>query len=269
MREEIAEGVRESNLPAAIKDQYADQHYDPSRPYDQSVRDVLSDRSFMHMIQTMKAGARALRNSDYADLKIKRELLTAILGCWEQASRVLLVVLPLLAKDGYATYDGTGFVLIGNFGEAFEERVFRILTAIPFNVESMCEDDLFSKKMGGLLNEQLHSKEIGTISRHELALLLIHRRPREWHRHIQQYIASIAHNSFYLLDVYRVLRSEYQYSFASSHVLGEMKHLIQMAATKHVTRDKEPGTKTIARTMKSIKSSEPIVPPRDHLDPKQ
>lgn len=260
MHQVIANGVLESTLPAAIKDQFADRAYDPTRPYDQSITKILTEHSFTCMMQTMKAGARALRNSDYVSPEIKRQLLSEILSCWEQASKVLFVVLPILAEKGHALYDGAGFVLTGDFGDTPQERFTRILCEIPYNVVAWCQDDLYSRKMGPLLIDLLGNKEIGEICKHELILLLIYKRPRDWNKQVQRYIADNKKNSYYLYNVYKNLLAEYQYGFASPQVLRDIEHLIKMSATKHVTGDKEPGIKSINKVMKFNKD---LIPPRE------
>lgn len=258
MQTEIAEGIKGSNLPSAVKDQYADQYYDQSKPYDQSIRHILAEHSFVTMLQTMTASARALRNSDYVSPETKRALLQEILNAWEQASMVLLVLLPILAVEGRAAYDGINVLLVGDFGKTLKERAMRILTEIPRNVVCYSEYDLFSKKMGPLLFDRLEGREIGALVKHELVLLLIRQRPRDWNKHVQRYIASVSKNSFFLFDVYRTLRVEYQYSFTSFQSLKDIELLIRMAATKHVTGEKEPGK----RAMKKVKFETEIIPPR-------
>lgn len=260
MHQVIANGVLESTLPAAIKDQFADRSYNQTRPYDQSIASLLTEYSVTSMMQTMRAGARALRNSDYVTPEIKRQLLGEILNCWEQISKVLFIVLPILAEKGHAVYDGAGFVLASDFGDTPQQRFIRILCDIPYNIVSWCRDDLFSRKMGPLLIDQLDNKEIGGISKHELILLLIYQRPRGWSKQVQHYIATNKKNSYYLFDVYKHLRSQYQYSFASPQTLRDIEHLIKMAATKHVTGDKEPGIKSINKVMKVNKD---LIPPRE------
>lgn len=260
MQQEIADGVRESQLPAVIKDQYVDRHYDRTRPYNQSIGALLSEYSFANMMMAIRAGARALRNSDYAKPTVKRRLLSEILCCWEEASKVLLVILPILAERKYATFDGAGFVLTDEFSNSPEERIFELLTELPRNVASWFEDDLFSQKMGPLLFDQLGTnEEIGAISRHELILLLIHRRPRDWEKYVQRYIGACAKNSFFLFDVYRNLRTQYRYGFASPQNLRDIEHLIKMAGAKHITGDKEPSNKTIRK----VKFAPDVIPPRE------
>lgn len=247
MLQEVADGVRDSNLPAAIKDQYVDRDYDLARPYDQSIHDVLTDRTFMRMLRAMKAGARALRNSDYVPPEAKRALLAEILNSWEQASKVLLVVLPLLAKEGFAEYDGTSIALRGDFGSTPTERAQNILDQIPVNIVTWCEEDLFSRKMGTLLSEQLSNKAVSDMSKHELILLLIRKRPQHWETHVKHYIVANERNSFYLFDINSALRTEYKYGFASPQTLLDIEHLIKMVATKHLTGEKAPGIKSIAK----------------------
>ena len=62
-------------------------------------------------MQKIKASSRALRNSDYADPDTKRILLTEITRSWEQISKVLFALTPILASRGQATFEGQHFCL--------------------------------------------------------------------------------------------------------------------------------------------------------------
>jgi hypothetical protein len=62
MQEAITNGVRESNLPAEIKDRYEDRTYDPARPYDQTIASILTEHSVLCLMQLTKAASRALRS---------------------------------------------------------------------------------------------------------------------------------------------------------------------------------------------------------------
>lgn len=261
MKTEIEAGVRDSNLPAEIKDRFADQGYDPKRAYNQNIS-TFAEQSVTCLMQTLRAASKALRNSDYVSPDIKRALLEEILKCWEQLTMVLLVVLPVLAEKGKAVFDGVAFVLDGNFGATTKERLLGVLAEIPNNVVRWSRDDLHSQKMGPLLID-VFSKETVDLRRHELALLLIAQRPRNWGDVIQDYISKIQKNSFYLLDVYRALRTQYRYSYASSTTLKEIEYLIRMAMTKHVTGAKEPGVDLIRKTIPRLIVGEPIIPPRE------
>jgi hypothetical protein len=200
------------------------------------------------MMRATSAAARALRNSDYVSPETKRELLQQIVMCWEQTTTVLLIILPVLTSQGYADYDGLNFYLGKGFSNNEQTRFLEILSSIPGNVMSLAKDDLYSRKMGPLLIDQLENRGIGDIGRHEMVLLLIDKRPRDWEKQVNRYIAKCEKNSFYLYDVYCRLRTQYRYGYASAQTLLEIEHLIKVVATKHVTGERLPGEKTINKT---------------------
>ncbi len=247
MQEVIQNGIRESNLPAEIKDRYEDRAYDPARPYNQTIAKILTEHSVQSLMQLTRAASRALRNSDYVTPVLKQELTREILISWEKLTKVVLITAPILAAHGSATYDNAKFYLLGDFGKDFNERVSRICNSIPYNIVNWHQDDFYSQKMGPLLFSQLDSGELSDISRHELILLLVYQRPRGWGSYVQKYISSVPRNSFYLYDVFDSLRAQYRYGFASSQTLKEIEHLIKMASVKHLTGEKEPGVKSISK----------------------
>ncbi|QPO18246.1 metallophosphoesterase [Pseudomonas sp. Y39-6] len=247
MADEVANGVAESNLPAEIKDRYADRDYDRAKPHDQNISTFLSEHSFDRMMSGIRAAARALRNSDYASLDLKRELLNEILLCWEQASKVILVVLPTLAVDKHAIYDGVYIILNGKFGDTPEQRFGSILAAIPAAVTRMFADDLFSMKMGPLLIDKIKNHSTSEIIKHELMLLAIIKRPRDWNREVEKYINTVQHNSFYLMDINRTLRNQYKYAFISTNTLKDIEHLMKAASAKHFIGTSSVGAKKISQ----------------------
>lgn len=184
------------------------------------------------MVLSMKAAARALRNSDFVKPDVKRELLKEIINGWKQLTKVLLPLVPLLAERGHASFDGMGFLLVGNFGENFEARLRSILMQIPNNVVSWYKEDLFSQKMGPLLLEYFENEE-DEIKKHELLLLLIAQKPFGWKSLVEKYIKSKEKNSFYLHDVLSMLHFQYKYSYVDSKVLKDIKFLIKMSIAKH------------------------------------
>ncbi len=231
MHSEISNGVKDSNLPSSVKDQYADRQYEPARPYYQGVRDIFYEYSLLILMQTVRAASRALRNSDYVSPNIKRQLLDEIGGAWKQILQVLVALTPLLATKKKATFDGANFLLLGNFGDTPEERFNMILSELPNNVVTWFKDDLLSHKMGPLLIER-SNEESDDLKKHNFVLLLIKQRPRNWVMQVREYIKSISKNSFYLMDVYVQLYIEYEYSFTSPDTLREIKYLIKTAAAK-------------------------------------
>ncbi len=260
MQTEISDGVSDSNLPTTIKDRYVDQYYDRSKPYSQEAMNILEEYSVLALMQSTRAGARALRNSDYAAPDTKRKLLDAILQSWEEISKLLFVLSPILAETGSASIDGAGFVLLGKFGDTPEQRFNSIIGCIPKNIVSWHKADLFSKKMGPLLKEKIESEDFGT-KKHELIHLIIMERPRGWKLIIEDYITSCQKNSFYLFDVHKSLRHEYIYSYASHQTLTDIKYLLKKSLAKHQFGINNPGTKLINRLPDNV------VPSRATLNP--
>jgi len=264
MHNEVSDGVLNSNLPDEIKDEYADKSYDRTRPLKQDVHKILEEYSLLRLMRNISAGSKALRNSDYADPKTKHLLLKEILRGWDQISKVLIVLSPILSKQGYAILDGASFVLAENFGETIEERFRRIISLIPSNIVSWYKDDLFSKKMSSLLYN--HSKEEDcNFKKHLLSLLILNKRPKDWEKHIERYIINEHKNSFYLLDIYGTLRAEYKYSFASNVNLKHMERLIKVCVTKHDLGIKSPNKK-ILQKFDNKNSYDQFIPKRDIED---
>ena len=258
MRQEVVNGIQESSLTAEFKDHYADRNYDRSKPYNQRITTLLSEASVFSLYQGLRAAGRALRNSDYVSPEIKRSLLAAIQEGWDEFAKVIFIVLPALALDGQAYYDGTRFFLQGNFGNTTEARANNILLRIPANVAEWFGSDVYSQKLSPLIYDRLLSGGGSAVSKHVLTLLLITYTPKGWEQKVSDYITAMKKNSFYLLDIYTALRAKYRYGFASPATLREINFLIKMTAAKHVTGDKSPGPKAI----KSANLPDDVIPKR-------
>ena len=243
---EISENVINSGLPDSLKDQHADKTYNQIKPYNQSIQSIFEEYSLHNLMQKIKASSRALRNSDYVEPEIKKEMLTSILKGWEEISKVLLAMTPVLATKGEAAFEGASFALSGDFGDTFEERVNTIIQANPTNVVGFFKDDLFSAKIGPLLYEQFKN-ENNTMIKHQIALLLIFTRPREWKKHIEEYIVNIPKDSFYLYDSVNALRAKYRYDFLTDTELKETSYLIKMGLAKNHFGIKKPGIDKIVK----------------------
>lgn len=253
----VGEEVLQSKLPDTVKDQYADRQYDRISPYNQSIQQILQEYSLLCLIQTIKAASRALRNSDYVDPEVKRDLLKAIVSSWEQVAKVLFALWPILAVRGQAIFEGFGFFLDDSFAsQNLQERLAAVFQSIPYNIVSMFRHDLFSHKMGPLLFDRL-SKEKNELRRHELVLVLIFERPRDWKKRVQDYIVMIPKNSFYLFDVYNSLYMQYRFGFASSATLAEISYLLKMVIAKHDLGHPNPGPDKV------IKIPNKILPKRE------
>ncbi len=244
IKDDISENVLNSNLPQSVKDQYADLEYDPSKPYVQSLQEILHEYSMVLLIHTIKAASRALRNSDYVNPDLKIKLLSEISRSWLQVSKVLIVLTPLLAYQGSAVFEGTNFILYGYFGTNIKERITNILNLIPDNIVKHFKNDLFSKKLGPLIYK-LINEESNELIKHEFILLLINEKPRNWVKYVEKYISDISYKSFYLFDIFNLLCMQYKFSFATQHQLEELKYLIKMSLSKHEYNIKNPRIHTI------------------------
>src|SRR5690606_4058151 len=120
--------------------------------------------------------SRALRNSDYVRPELKRIILTEILNGWNQISKVLLALTPILADKKSVTFEGQGFELVGDFGDNIDQRVNRIIQVNMTNVVGIFKEDIYSSKIAPLLYEHF-SKEKDPNKKHQMALLIIFSRP--------------------------------------------------------------------------------------------
>ena len=248
MHDDLNETMQQSNLPVPVKDKFADNSYNRSRPLNQDVYQILEEWSLLRLMRGVQASAKALRNSDFVDPEIRHKLLEQILRSWEQITRVILILTPMLSERGVATMDGATFVLTKDFDScsSFEEKVGAIIKQIPSNVVGWYKDDLFSKKMGPLLYN--HAKDqTDELTIHNLNLLILHKRPKGWEEQIANYIASANKNSFYLYDLYDTLRVQYRYAFVPKDTLKSLGDLLTMAVTKHDLGIKKPSRKVIEK----------------------
>jgi hypothetical protein len=239
MQKEIGESVLNSGLPDEVKDKYADKNYNQLRPYNQlvTIQNIFEEYSLYNLMQEIKATSRALRNSDYADPELKKELLNEILRSWLQLSKVLFALAPVLAARGNAGFAGASFMLNGNFGNTLEEKLRTVIFVNLTNVVGFFRDDIYSGKIGPLLYDRFE-KETNPLVKHQLALLIIFGRPREWRQQIDKYIVALSKDSFYLYDVVNTLRAQYRFAFVNENELREIGLMIKKGLAKH-----EFGTK--------------------------
>lgn len=245
---QLSENVLSSGLPEDIKDQHADRSYNQIRPYNQSIHKFFAEYSLHNLMQNIRASSRALRNSDYVNPETKREIFNEILRSWEQISNALLALTPILADKGQAGFDGLSFTLQGDFGDSFEKRLNRIIQVNMTNVVGLFKDDIFSPKIAPLLYEHFsNTRDIN--SKHKIALLLVFCRPREWRRHIHDYIVSLNKNSFYLYDIHNALLAKYNFDFITEEERREISLLAKICFAKHEFGSKNPTAADLKRVV--------------------
>jgi predicted MPP superfamily phosphohydrolase len=257
IRKTISEKVQKSNLPMIIKDQHADARYNSEAPYDQSIKKFLNEYSVISLMQAIKASSRALRNSNYINTELKKQMFKSILNGWEQISKVILWLSPTLAKEGRVAYEGLGLTLLGDFGESSAERLKQIYLSMPFNVVNIFKDDLSSKKMGPLVFDSLKNN-ISEIQKHQLSLFLIYERPTDWNKELFEFMNLLHRNSFYLGDLCNTLENEIEIGFVSDDEILQLKKLIQIVVAKHRYGPKHKIKKIHANMTISEKNRLPV-----------
>jgi len=205
-RSQIAEKVESSNLPADIKDKHADAHYQSTAPYDQSIRRFLNDYSVLSLMHSIKAASRALRSSPFVNVELRRKLTTAILRGWEEISRVIFWLTPLLATRGRAVHDGLALKLAEGFSSDLDQRFKEIIIANPYNIVRILGGDLASKKIGTLY-ECFRGTE-SKLQKHMMALFIATVRPIGWYESLFDHINLLHPRSFYLGDMLGRLTDE-------------------------------------------------------------
>jgi hypothetical protein len=232
IQNEIGENVLSSNLPDSVKDQFLDKSYNQIRPYNQSIQKIFEDYSLVNLMHQIKASSTALRNSDYSNPALKKQLLIEIYSSWKQLAKVLFALSPIMAIKGKATFQGAAFELDGNFGETFEERLNTIVQVLPTNVVGYFQDDLYSPKIGPLFYDCFNDEK-NELMKHHQALLIIFKRPNGWKVQIENYITSINKNSYYLYDTVNALRTKYRFDFVNQDELKSIKYLVKLGLAKH------------------------------------
>ncbi|WDF70371.1 DUF4062 domain-containing protein [Sphingobacterium oryzagri] len=250
----ISENVISSGLPDEIKDKYDDKHYNQIRPYHQVINSVIRDYSFQVLMQQISASSTALRNSDFVEISKRKELLDSLFEAWNEFNKLLIILIPLLAEKGNVAFDGTAFYLDEDDFDIpdIEQKKLAVLLAVPTNIVKFFKKDLFSLKMGPLLIEK--AKTTGnSLIKHEIMLMLVAERPKDWNLTIDQYIISLDKNSFYLSDILRVL--QYNKAFQNTEVedLRKIDFLLNKCLAKHVYKKDNPDMGLINRARKEIK----------------
>lgn len=253
LKNEIGENVLPSNLPDTVKDQFLDKSYNQIKPYNQSIRKIFEDYSLHNLMQQIKASSTALRNSDYSDPEIKKQLMIEIYQSWKQLAKVLFALSPIMATKGKAAFEGAAFELNGDFGDTYEVRLNRIIQVIPTNVVGYFQDELFSPKIAPLLYENFQNEE-DELMKHHQALLLIFKRPNGWKQQIENYIVTLNKNSFFLYNTVNSLKTKYRFDFANPDELKSIKYLAKLGLAKHHFGGSKP---TIAQIVKVEDSNLP------------
>jgi predicted MPP superfamily phosphohydrolase len=249
LQREVTESIAGSALPAEVKDALADSGYNRAKPYNQALAQFIEESSLRQMIQAMKGAARALRNSDHVPPAAKTKLLEEVLTCWIRVCQILMVLSPALADHKRATFEGMNFSLDKTFDrfKSAAEIWEAVMSAIMHNVVRWYQEDIFSKKMGALLTNYVHTNP-GDIGEGLVLMLMVRQRPPGWEKEVERFIVREKKNSYYLSRVYAALWGEYKVGFVTERTRQELRRLAAMAVAKHVTGSKRPNLKLIEKT---------------------
>ena len=249
-KNEIAEKVESSNLPVEIKDEHADKNYDSQAPYNQTINNFLEKYSVRGLLQSIRATSRALRNSTFIDPSLKIEAIKTIFSGWEEISKVIFWLSPLLAKNGMAGHDGLNFVLASGFSDDAGQRFKEILIANPANVVRILKDDLSSKKLGPLLCRHLAESK-SEMQKHLIAKFLLEERPTEWATHLLDHLNLLHPSSYYLGNLLTCLNLEIKIGFFEKTEEAQLKKLVGavLAKRRYAGKSIEKRPKTITPGM--------------------
>lgn len=250
--EEISKKVISSGLPDEVKDKYSDKDYDQIKPYNQIIGTVMREYSFSVLMRQIRACSRALRNSDFVKAEKKVELLDQIAEAWNEVSKILIILSPILAEKGHVAYDGTAFFLREEdfkFDDP-QEKTFAVLLSVPKNVVDFFKDDLFSAKMGPLICAKAIS-ENNPIVKHELMRLIAFERPKNWYDVIDKYLISLDKNSFFLSDISSALETQLEFDSIEIDDRRKIGNLMYKCKAKHVFDKSNPNPGLIDKIRKA------------------
>jgi hypothetical protein len=246
--EKISKNVMSSGLPDEVKDKYDDKQYDQIRPYNQVINSVIRDFSYQVLMRQISASSRALRNSDFVNPELKKQVLDKIILAWNEVNKLLIVLSPILADKGEIAFEGAKFYLDEEWFDIKDpvEKRLAVLVALPSNIVRIFKDDLFSNKMAPLICDKAVNEK-NSLLKHELMLLIVADRPKGWFKIIDSYIVSLNKNSFYLSDLFTTLKFTYDYKATEIEERRNIDLLMQKCRAKHYLNSNNPDIGLINR----------------------
>lgn len=257
--EKISKNVISSGLPDEIKDKYDDKHYDQIRPYNQVISSVMKEFSYKVLMRQITAASRALRNSDFVSAELKKDLLSKITQSWNEVNKLLIVLSPILADKGKIAFEGANFYLDEEWFDIKDqnEKRLTVLLSLPSNIVRYFKDDLYSAKMAPLIiDKALH--ETNSLVKHELMLMILADRPKNWTMIIDQYVVSLDKNSYFLSDVLNELEFQYDYKSTEIEERRNIERLMTKCRAKHLFKSNNPDNGLINRLRKLDKGGKPF-----------
>lgn len=226
-KEQLEEDIMASKLPVDVKDALADENYDNSRPYSQTIETVLDHFQVRNLMNLSRSASRAFRNSNLVDEKKRNLLYEAILKSWYSVFEVVLLLAPALAINGKGTMGGASFALNDNlFKDDPQKRLINVIVCIPYNIVNWFKNDVYSEKRINNYINAVENENTHEITKHINVLLLIMSRPKGWKDLVKIYIKDLKSNSYYLGNTLDVLGHCYQMEYMSKNDQTSTRSLI-------------------------------------------
>jgi len=250
-QKQLIENIQKSKLPEELKDVVADNNYNSVKPYNQTIHNFFEEYDVKNLMDLSSSAAKGLRNSEFISSKLKEELIEKIFLGWQEIIRVLFLIAPVLAKNGFGGVGGARFKLTDDFPKEFDECLKSVIISMPHNIKLWYKDDLFSDKLILLLRKYMLTYHNPNIQ-HIIALLESCARPKGWKDSIMNYIEKVGKNSFYLGDLYTNLLNNYVSSNMTTGEQIETEYLIKACWAKHNTGSPKPGIDTVSKVPNKI-----------------
>lgn len=237
--QQLENNLQKTKLPNEIKDAITDNNYNPSTPFHQAVYKVFENYSVNYLQEMIGIASKTLRNSDYIEPEKKVGLLTAITNAWYDIIRVVYLMAPALAKDGFARYDGFGLRLSESFDKLRDDPkrlLMDIIANIPDNLIVWYKDNIYSSKLSQLIFDQIAS-EGNPVIKHLLICIIIHEQPDGWNDVVRKYMSELDKHSFFFGDTIDTLKTMYANGVMSEANVAKTKDMILLGYTKLVSND--------------------------------
>ena len=246
--------LQKSKLPNEIKDSISDRNYNPSRPFHQSVYKVFENYSVNYLQEIIGVASKTLRNSDYINPDNKVKLFSAITKAWFDTIRVIYLMVPALAYEGFANYDGFGLRLSESFNSYKDDPnrlIIAIIAAIPLNLMKWYKDNIYSAKLSLLIFDQIENEK-NVVIKHLLICMIIHEQPSGWDDIVRRYLTDIDKNSYYFGNTLDTLKMMYANGIMSESNVARTKNLIMLSYTKLISKDNKLHPGDIKRINKDV-----------------
>lgn len=252
--EKLDDDLQKSKLPPNIKDALDDKDYNPSMPYHQDVRKVWENYSVSYLREVIVIASKALRNSDYIDAHNKERLLDAISEAWLSLMKVVYLMAPALAKDGYAGYDDFSLKLDDSYDDYkndINRMLIEVISAIPYNIITWYKDNIYSAKLADLFYDKINT-EINPVIKHILVTLIIFEMPAHWENVVKNYLNDSGRSSYYFADTLSSLKMMYAKGVMSESNVAKVRNLILLAYTKMLSKEGKLSQDRVKNINKSV-----------------